>query len=69
MTSQEFEDTTGSLAREARVSLPTVKLYADKGLLEYRRAANGIRLFRRGQAPRVREIYEQRMANRGRKSA
>jgi DNA-binding transcriptional MerR regulator len=63
----EYVDTTSTLARLAEVTAPTVALYADLGLLDYIRASNGMRLFRSGQAARVREIYVARIASRGRK--
>lgn len=61
-----YTDTTSALARESKVTAPTIRLYADLGLLDFQRASNGVRLFRAGQADRVRKIYEQRMAKRGR---
>jgi hypothetical protein len=38
-------------------------------LLQYVTASNGTRLFKAGQADKVRQIYAQRMANRGRRAA
>jgi hypothetical protein len=64
-----YTDTTGKLARESGVTVVTVALYADLGLLDSIRSSNGTRLFRSGQAPVVRKIYGERMANRGRRSA
>ena len=64
-----FTETSGSLARDAGVTVVTVNLYAKLGLLEYVTAANGVKLFRGGQADRVREILAERRANRGRRSA
>jgi DNA-binding transcriptional MerR regulator len=64
-----YTDTTSTLARAANVTAPTVRLYADLGLLDFQRASNGVRLFRAGQAPKVREIFSQRMAKRGRTAA
>lgn len=69
MATNIFDETTGALARAAEVTVPTIQKYADLGLLEYRRASNGVRLFRRGQAGRVREILGERLANRGRRPA
>lgn len=63
-----YTDTTSQLAREAEVTPPTIRLYADMALLDFVVASNGVRLFRTGQADRVREIYRQRMAQRGRKA-
>lgn len=65
----DYTDTTSELARDARVTGQTVRLYADLNLLDCVRASNGNRLFRRGQAERVREIYAQRVGHRRRKSA
>lgn len=64
-----FTDTSGSLAREAGVTVVTVNLYAKLGLLEYVVAANGVKMFRVGQAERVREILAERRGNRGRRPA
>ena len=52
----EYCDTSGKLAREAGVTVPTIINYANASLLDYRRASDGTRLFRVGQAARVREI-------------
>lgn len=67
--STEFSDTTGELARTSATTPATVRVYAALGLLEYRVASNGMRLFRKGQAERVREILAERLAGRGRKRA
>ena len=63
---QLFTDTTSTLARAAGVTTPTVVLYARLGLLEHVRASSGMRLFKQGQAEKVREIFNDRMAWRGR---
>jgi hypothetical protein len=68
-TEQDYTDTTGKLARDSEKTVPTIALYARLGLLDYIEASNGIKLFRKGQAAKVREIYERRMAGRGRRSA
>jgi DNA-binding transcriptional MerR regulator len=68
MQEQNYTDTSGKLAREAGLTVPTVALYADAGWLDFIRCSNGTRLFRSGQAPLVRKIYAERMANRGRKA-
>jgi DNA-binding transcriptional MerR regulator len=62
----QFTDTSGTLARNAGVTVATISLYAGMGLLEFVRISNGTRLFRVGQAEKVRAIYTERMANRGR---
>jgi DNA-binding transcriptional MerR regulator len=61
-----YTETSGKLARDAGLTVPTISLYADKGLLDFIRSSNGTRLFRAGQADRVKAIYTERMANRGR---
>jgi DNA-binding transcriptional MerR regulator len=64
-----YSDTSGKLARDSEVTSVTIALYADMGLLDFIRSSNGVRLFRPGQAGRVRQIYTERMASRGRRSA
>jgi DNA-binding transcriptional MerR regulator len=56
-----FTETTTALARDARVTQPTVRKYAALGLLEYIVASDGTLLFQPGQAAKVREIYTRRM--------
>ena len=68
MSESEYRETVSELARKARVTEPTVRTYADAGLLDYIRLSNGVRLFRNGQEARVREILARRMANRGRRT-
>lgn len=63
---EHYTDTTSELARQTEVTPPTIRKYADLGLLEFVIASNGVRLYRPGQADRVRKIYKERMANRGR---
>jgi DNA-binding transcriptional MerR regulator len=65
----QFDRTTGSLARDAGVSPPTVRLYANLGLLPYVLASDGTRLFAADAAELVRQICTQRLANRGRRVA
>ena len=64
-----YDQTSGALARESGRTVPTIQLYANLGLLDFIHASNGARLFRRGQADRVREIYARRMAGRGNRHA
>ena len=64
-----YTDTSSALARQAEVTQPTIRKYADAGLLDFVVASDGTRLFRAGQAERVREIYDESMARRGRKTA
>jgi DNA-binding transcriptional MerR regulator len=63
---KNYTETSGKLARDSAVTVPTVSLYAELGLLDYIRSSNGTRLFRAGQADKVKAIYSERMANRGR---
>ena len=60
-----YTDTVTELARLAGVNGTTIRVYADEGLLDFVRASNGTRLFKTGQAERVRELIEQRIARRG----
>ena len=64
----DFDQTSGTLARGAATSVVTVNRYADAGLLEFRRASDGTRLFRRGQEKRVRALLEARRPRKGRKA-
>lgn len=65
----DFTDTTSELARKAGTTAPTIRRYAEAGLLRYVIASDGTRLFQQGQADAVREILAARMANRGRRSS
>jgi DNA-binding transcriptional MerR regulator len=58
--------TSGQVAREASVSQPTVRLYANLGLVPHITASDGTRLFSAEAADLVRQIYSQRLARRGR---
>ncbi len=64
-----YKDTSGKLARDAETTVPTVLLYARLGLLDFIVASNGVKLFRDGQAERVREIKRQRLEARARRTA
>lgn len=59
-----YDQTSGSLARESGTTVRTIQKYADAGWLDFIRSSNGSRLFRRGQAARVREICDQRTPGR-----
>jgi DNA-binding transcriptional MerR regulator len=61
-----YTDTSGKLARDSGTTVPTISTYARMGLLDFVVASNGVKLFRAGQAPRVRQILAERMASRGR---
>ena len=71
MSEAKFTDTSGELARQSGVIQPTIQKYANLGLLDYVTASNGTKLFRAGQAQKVRDILAQRMATRrrGRRAA
>jgi DNA-binding transcriptional MerR regulator len=62
----DYTITTSELARQAGVTQPTIRLYANRGWLDFVIISNGIRLFKPGQAPRVRALYTERMKRRGR---
>jgi DNA-binding transcriptional MerR regulator len=63
--SEQYSETSGTLARLSRVSIDTIRDYADGSLIDCIRLPTGQRLFKRSTAARVREIYRKRMANRG----
>ncbi|MGO8854415.1 MAG: MerR family DNA-binding transcriptional regulator [Steroidobacteraceae bacterium] len=65
----EYTQSSGQLAREAGISVQTVILYSDLGLIDHVRVGNGLRLFRPGEAEKVRTIFTERMATRGRRVA
>ena len=67
MSDSSFDRTTGQVSREAGVSQPTVRLYANLGLLPHVVASDGTRLFPPDTAELVREICTRRLANRGRR--
>lgn len=60
----DFTETSGQLARAAGVTSATVVRYARLGLLDFKTASDGTRLFREGQAGRVRAVLRQRLAGR-----
>jgi DNA-binding transcriptional MerR regulator len=59
---RNYTMTSGSLARQADVTVPTVNLYSKLGLLDFIVASNGTKLFRPGQAERVQQLKAQRTA-------
>ena len=62
----EYRHTSSQLARDAQVTSPTIVAYAKAGLLDFIVIGNGVRLFRTGQAQRVRRQFSPlRLANRG----
>ena len=62
--SDDYTETTGSLARKAGVLPETVRAYADKGLIECTRLENGVRMFRGSAAEQVRAIIAGRAPRR-----
>lgn len=65
---ETYSETTSAIARAADVLPETVRLYSDMGFLEHIRLKSGTRLLKPSAAERVREIYAQRMGNRGRRA-
>ena len=61
----DYTETTGSLARIAGVLPETVRAYGDMGLIDCKRMANGMRMFRPSAAEQVKKILAQRLARRG----
>lgn len=64
-----YTATSGKLARESDSTPVSVNLYAKLGLLDFIVASNGVKLFREGQADKVREIKRQRLQERTRRRA
>jgi len=65
----EYSETTGSLARKSECAPRTIVEYCDADLLDYIWLPSGMRLLRRGQEQKGRDIRRQRIANRGRRPA
>lgn len=65
----KYTDTSSSLAREAGVTERLVLNYAHEGLLDFIQTANGMRLYRIGQAEKVRALKAARLAGRYAKRA
>lgn len=65
MNGEEFSATVNEIARRALCDPGTVRGYADHGLVECRRLANGVRLFRPSAWRQVADILAQRLARRG----
>jgi DNA-binding transcriptional MerR regulator len=63
----QFTETTNTVARavDPPCDPGTVRDYANLGLIEYRRLANGVRLFKPSAVKKVREIRAKRLARRG----
>ncbi|MBN8279060.1 MAG: MerR family transcriptional regulator [Gammaproteobacteria bacterium] len=64
-----FDQTIGHVARDAELSAVTIRLYSKLGLLDSRKASNGITLYRSDAAEKARRIHAERLANRGRRRA
>jgi len=69
MGPDDFTDTTTELARQSGRAPATIRAYANEGLLEFVLASDGTRLFRKGQASRVQELCERRLAKRGKRNS
>lgn len=64
---EQFTETTNTVARavDPPCDPGTVRDYADWGLIECRRLANGVRLFKPSAVSEVREIRAERLGRRG----
>jgi hypothetical protein len=60
-----FTETTNTIAASVPCNPATVRSYSDWGLIEHRRLANGVRLFKRSAIERVRKLRAERLAHRG----
>jgi len=60
----EHTDTTSKLARDSEMTQPTIRKYAELGYLDFIVASDGTRLFKPGQAAKVKKIHAARMAGR-----
>jgi DNA-binding transcriptional MerR regulator len=66
---EEFTETTSAVARASGLSVPTVRLYGDLGLLRFIVASNGTRLHPKGSGDQAAEHARKRLASRGRRVA
>jgi hypothetical protein len=66
MSSEHFNETSGSIARLAECSASYVIELARRGDIPHVTTSNGWRLFRREVAERVKAIKAERLARRGR---
>jgi DNA-binding transcriptional MerR regulator len=57
--------TTGAVARQADTTGPTVTMYAAMGLVPFRNASNGMRLFSTDAPAIVRSVKAERLSRRG----
>lgn len=60
-----FSETTSTIAAAVPCNGATVRDYADWGLIECRRLANGTRLLKPSAVEKVRKLRAQRLARRG----
>jgi DNA-binding transcriptional MerR regulator len=67
MNSEEFTETTGSVARLAGCTSATVRRYIALGLVDCAWSADGRRLLPRAAAARVRQVLVHRQANKTRR--
>lgn len=65
MATENFTLTTAAVAREAGCSDQTVRGYSKRGLIEYRLASNGTRLYSTGAPAQVRDLVAAGIARRG----
>jgi hypothetical protein len=69
MIIEEFDQSTTDIAHAVPCQADLVRLYADRGLIEFKRLSNGTRLLRKSAADEVRAIRERRMTYRGQRAA
>lgn len=65
MNTSAYTLTVGAVARQAETCPATVRLYGDRGLLDFVTASDGTRLHGPDAPGRVREIKRVRLLNRG----
>ena len=59
--SEDYTETSGSIARVAGINQATVRLYVNLGLIECKRTPDGRMLFRHADASLIRQLYDARM--------
>jgi len=64
MSDEQYSEMSGTLARDSGVSQVTIANYADLGFLDYVRSSTGVRLFKPGQAGKVRGLVASRRGKR-----
>lgn len=62
---EEFSETVNTVAHGVPCDPCTVRVYADSGLIECKRLASGLRLFKPSATALVQQIRAERLARRG----